>query len=92
MAFVPGFEHDVFISYAHGDDRDWINSFLDRLRPALNRLLLGSDVWIDKRLGQDGAGVECRHRSGDREAGRPFPQRLECGVFARRPAPGDGER
>jgi hypothetical protein len=48
MAFVPGFDHDVFVSYAHGDDRDWINRFLDRLRPALNRLLPSTDVWIDK--------------------------------------------
>lgn len=48
MAFVPGFEHDVFISYAHGDDRDWINRFLDRLQPALNRLLPGTDIWVDK--------------------------------------------
>ena len=48
MAFVPGFENDVFISYAHGDDRDWINRFLDRLRPALNRLLPGAVVWVDE--------------------------------------------
>src|SRR5215467_15939385 len=48
MAFVPGFDHDVFISYAHGDDRDWINRFLDRLKPALSRRLPGADVWIDK--------------------------------------------
>jgi hypothetical protein len=48
MAFVPGFDHDVFVSYAHKDDRDWINRFLDRLKPALHRLLPGADVWIDK--------------------------------------------
>src|SRR3974377_1517789 len=48
MAFVPGFDHDVFISYAHGDDRDWINRFVDRLKPALSRLLPGAHVWIDK--------------------------------------------
>jgi hypothetical protein len=48
MTFVPGFDHDVFISYAHGDDRDWVNLFLDRLRTALGRLLPGADVWIDK--------------------------------------------
>jgi len=48
MAFVPGFDHDVFISYAHGDDREWINLFQDRLRTSLNRLLPGADVWIDK--------------------------------------------
>jgi hypothetical protein len=48
MAFVPGFEHDVFVSYAHGDDRAWINLFVDRLRSALSRLLPGAAVWIDK--------------------------------------------
>jgi hypothetical protein len=48
MAFVPGFDHDVFISYAHGDDREWINRFLDRLRQVLSRLLPGANVWIDK--------------------------------------------
>ncbi len=48
MPFVPGFENDVFISYAHGDDRDWINRFLDRLGPALNRLLPGVALWVDK--------------------------------------------
>ena len=48
MAFVPGFDHDVFISYAHGDDRDWITRFVDRLEPALARRLPGATVWIDK--------------------------------------------
>ena len=48
MAFVPGFDHDVFISYAHGDDRAWIKVFYERLRPALGRLLPGAEVWIDQ--------------------------------------------
>jgi len=48
MAFVPGFDHDVFVSYAHGDDRDWINRFVNQLKPALSRRLPGADVWIDK--------------------------------------------
>lgn len=48
MAFVPGFDHDVFISYAHGDDRNWIDRLLDRLKPVLSRLLPGADIWIDK--------------------------------------------
>jgi hypothetical protein len=48
MAFVPGFDHDVFVSYASGDDRDWISRFLERLKPALARLMPGADVWIDK--------------------------------------------
>ncbi|MGH9719026.1 MAG: TIR domain-containing protein [Bryobacteraceae bacterium] len=48
MAFVPGFDHDVFVSYAHGDDRDWIHRFVDRLELALRRRLPGASVWIDK--------------------------------------------
>jgi hypothetical protein len=49
MAYVPGFQHDVFVSYAHGDDRDWINRFLDRLKPALGRLLgFEAEIWIDE--------------------------------------------
>jgi hypothetical protein len=48
MAFVPGFDHDVFISYAHGDDREWISRFHDRLQTHLARLLPGAEIWIDK--------------------------------------------
>jgi len=48
MAFVPGFEHDVFISYAHGDDRDWINRFIDCLKPSLSGLLPDVNIWIDE--------------------------------------------
>jgi hypothetical protein len=47
MAFVPGFDHDVFISYAHADDRSWISAFHTRLKFDLNRLLPGVDIWID---------------------------------------------
>jgi hypothetical protein len=47
MAFVPAFDNDVFISYAHGDDRVWISRFHDRLRTALSRLLPGTEIWID---------------------------------------------
>lgn len=49
MAYVPGYQHDLFISYAHGDDRDWINRFVDRLEPALTqRLGFKPGIWIDK--------------------------------------------
>jgi hypothetical protein len=48
MAFVPHFDYDVFVSYAHGDDRNWIDSFVDRLGPTLSRLLPGAKVWIDE--------------------------------------------
>src|SRR5258708_2791225 len=48
MAYVPGFQHDIFISYAHGDDRDWINRLLDRLKPAIKRRLgVEASIWID---------------------------------------------
>ncbi len=42
MAFVPGFDHDLFISYAHGDDRESISRFHDRLQTQLARLLPGA--------------------------------------------------
>src|SRR3954471_13818749 len=48
MAYVPGYQHDVFISYAHGDDRDWIERLVDKLEPALKqRLGFKPAVWID---------------------------------------------
>ena len=71
MAFVPGFDHDVFISYAHGDDRDWINRFLDRLKPALSRRLPGADVWIDKDDLRQSSDFKQEHPSGTGLLGRP---------------------
>jgi hypothetical protein len=48
MSYVPGYNHDLFISYAHGDDRDWINRFIDRLKPELKRRLgMEPAIWID---------------------------------------------
>jgi hypothetical protein len=49
MGYVPGYRHDLFISYAHGDDREWINRFVDRLEPALTqRLGFRPVIWIDE--------------------------------------------
>jgi len=49
MAFVPGYEHDVFVSYAHGDNREWVGRFVDRLRSKLNEKLGDSaEVWLDE--------------------------------------------
>ena len=49
MAYVPGYRHDLFISYAHGDDREWIDRFVDRLEPALTqRLGFKPTIWIDE--------------------------------------------
>src|SRR5689334_22860730 len=48
MAYVPGYVHDVFVSYAHGDDWPWISSCSRRLQEALKRRLSSSaSVWID---------------------------------------------
>ncbi len=48
MAFVPGYKHDVFVSYAHGDNREWITRFVGRLESELrNKLGDSADVWLD---------------------------------------------
>ncbi len=48
MAYVPGYQHDVFISYAHGDDREWINRLVSRLESAVKqRLGITPSIWID---------------------------------------------
>jgi len=39
MAFVPGFSHDVFVSYAHGDDRAWIDRMVQRLKKEMKARL-----------------------------------------------------
>jgi hypothetical protein len=57
MAYVPGFRHDLFVSYAHGDDPGWIEGFEGALRQGL-RERLGQPVsmWQDVgklRLGQN---------------------------------------
>ena len=48
MAYVPGYTHDLFISYAHGDDREWTMLFVSRLETALKqRLGAPPAVWVD---------------------------------------------
>ena len=48
MAFVPGYKHDIFVSYAHGDNREWISRFVGRLESELkNKLGDSADVWLD---------------------------------------------
>jgi hypothetical protein len=57
-AFVPGFAHDVFVSYVHVDnrkfDRDvgWVETFVENLREALRQNLKRGqpDIWRDPRL------------------------------------------
>jgi TIR domain len=48
MAFVPGYEHDVFVSYAHGDNREWVSRFAGRLESELKKKLGdAAEVWLD---------------------------------------------
>jgi len=58
MAFVPGFQYDVFLSYARADDigdasgRGWVSQFVDSLICALKQRLGGSNeirVFFDTR-------------------------------------------
>ena len=57
-AFVPGFAHDVFVSYVHVDNRTfgrnvgWVETFVENLREALPpKLQRGQpDIWRDLRL------------------------------------------
>jgi hypothetical protein len=56
-SFLTGYEHDIFLSYAHEDELGpWTVTFQDDLRRALNLILLSKikgksiDVWIDQEL------------------------------------------
>lgn len=47
-AFVPGFDNDLFVSYAHGEDKRWIQAFEEELRDEVSgRLGLGISIWQD---------------------------------------------
>jgi hypothetical protein len=56
--FVPGFEHDVFVSYVHVDNRKyqqnigWVEKLVENLREALPQGLKRGqpDIWRDQRL------------------------------------------
>src|SRR5262245_56161538 len=59
MAFVPGFQHDVFVSYAHVDDmpipgvdQGWVTTFIRHLQIRLSQSLGRTDaysLWMDYR-------------------------------------------
>lgn len=65
MGYVPGFRHDVFISYAHVDDAPelwrggWVRSFRTRLEGAMKmQLALRSDQTISVFLDEGASGNE----------------------------------
>ncbi len=53
MAYLDGFDHDIFISFAHVDNQDgWVDVFQQHLTIELNRLIGRAGqlvVWLDKR-------------------------------------------
>jgi len=53
MAYLPGFENDIFISYSHVDDQDgWVEVFQKQLEMELSRqigVMRVARVWRDKR-------------------------------------------
>ena len=60
MAYVPGFKFDVFISYSHADEREWVAVFEQNLRESLGRALgVKVSLWQDIkeiRLAEDWQG------------------------------------
>jgi len=69
MAYVPGYSADVFISYAHLDDRDgWVTRLKGKLAGRLTSDLAGeSEIWFDAdrlRTG-DIFKQEIRNKLGD---------------------------
>lgn len=56
MAYVDGFKHDIFISYARKDDlpppgeeRGWVSWLFEHLKFRLSRRLDGIEIWRDVR-------------------------------------------
>ncbi len=60
MTFVPGYEHDIFVSYAHvndeapvGTDTGWVTTFVNGLKRELAQRLGRADaysLWMDHEL------------------------------------------
>ena len=50
MAYVPGLEHDLFVSYAHADDVGWVRALEEGLRERVRqRLGLDVSIWQDTK-------------------------------------------
>ena len=48
MAYVPGYEADIFVSYSHTNDRDgWVTELKSKLASGLADLSEDVDVWFD---------------------------------------------
>lgn len=58
MAFTPGYEYDIFVSYAHADNYDsadgdgWVSQFVKHFEPTLRQRLAGAEtlkIFFDNR-------------------------------------------
>jgi hypothetical protein len=68
-AYVPKFENDLFISYAHEDDRRWVQSFEDELRDEVSRRLgLAISIWQDTERIRAGQNWQAAIRDGIRQS------------------------
>jgi hypothetical protein len=68
-AFVPGFENDLFISYAHADDPRWVQAFEDELRDEVSRRLgLGISIWQDTSRIRAGENWQVAIQDGIRQS------------------------
>ena len=51
MAYLPGFEHDIFISYVHDINQDgWVTRLHDDLQKELDGSVKGVKIWRDCEL------------------------------------------
>src|SRR5215467_236292 len=74
--FVPGFEHDVFVSYVHVDNRKfgrdvgWVETLVENLREALSQGLKRGqpDIWRDPRLSSSEPFPDAIHDAVTRSA------------------------
>src|ERR1044072_4182068 len=52
MSYVPGFTHDIFISFSHSYNSDgWVDKFQDHLNHRLIQLGAPVKIWRDPKLG-----------------------------------------
>ena len=53
MAYLPGFDYDIFISYAHANNdypKGWVSDFHTGLQNMLNASMRGVTIWRDNNL------------------------------------------
>jgi hypothetical protein len=69
MAFVPKFQNDLFISYAHEDDKRWVQAFEDELRDEVSRRLgLAISIWQDTSRIRAGQNWQAEIKEGIKES------------------------